>query len=181
MIDARERIVLNEAFSLIIRMDWRIKFVGMVDQNGKLLAGQSRSIPLSNMADRPADTARNQAHVTNSKIDDLVEIFYKYKNMYLFYSDYLLWVIGKCIVHVEDHENRFDSHVTGSINEASPYFEISGCTDDDGVRLVVTPLNVSMEAFLCIYFEPAYNIGNSVNDSEEGFKGLLYRINSNIL
>jgi hypothetical protein len=40
MIDAKERKVLNEAFSLIIGMDWRIKFVGMVDQNGKLVAGQ---------------------------------------------------------------------------------------------------------------------------------------------
>jgi len=180
MVETKERMVLNETFSLIIRMDWRIKFVGMVDQNGKLLAGQSRDIPFSNMADRPADTARIPRYMTNSKIDDLVEIFYKYKNMYLFYSDYLLWVIGKCIVHLEDHENRFDSNVTGSINEASPFFEISGCTNNS-VRLVVTPLNVSMETFLCIYFEPAYNIRNSVNDSEEGFKELLNKINSNIL
>ena len=181
MVDAKERIVLNEAFSLIIGMDWRIKFVGMVDQNGKLLVGQSRTIPFGNITDKPVDTARNPTYIANSKIDDLVEIFYKYKNMYLFYSDYLLWVIGKCIVYLEDHENRSDSHVNGRVGEASPYFEISGCTDDDGVRLVVTPLNISVEAFLCIYFEPAYNIGNSVNDSEEGFKGLLNRINSNIL
>ena len=100
--------------------------------------------------------------------------------MYLFYSDYLLWVIGKCIVHLEDLENKFDSHVTESINETSPYFEISGYNNDD-VRLAVTPLNVSTETFLCIYFEPAYDIRNSVNDSEEGFKGLLNRINSNLL
>ena len=179
MVDARERKVLNEAFSSIIRMDWRVNFVCMVDQNGKLLVGRSKSIPFGNMVDNPTDTARNLTRITNSNIDDLVEIFYKCKNIYLFYSDYLLWVIGKCRVHLEDHEGRFDSHATGSIDEVSPYFEISGCTDDDGVRLVVTHPNVSMESFLCIYFEPAYNIRNSVNDS--GFEGLLKRINCNIL
>ena len=52
-------------------MDWRIKFVGMVNQNGKLLAGQTRSIPFSNMTDKPTDTARNPTHIDNSKIDDL--------------------------------------------------------------------------------------------------------------
>jgi hypothetical protein len=178
MVDARERKVLNEAFSSIIWMDWRINFVCMVDQNGKLFVGRSKSIPFGNMVDSPTDTVRNLTRFTNLKIDDLVEIFYKCKNMYHFYSDYLLWVVGKCRVHLEDHEDRFDSHATESIDEASPYFEISLCTDDS-VRLVVTPLNVSMEAFLCIYFEPAYNIGNSVNNS--GFEGLLKRINCNIL
>jgi hypothetical protein len=154
-----------------IRMDWRIKFVGVVDQNGTLHVGRSKSIPISNGTDKSAEIARNPSHITNSKIDDLVEIFFKYKNMYLFYSDYLLWVIGNCTVH---NENKF---VSGSIDEASPYFEISGCNNDN-VKLAVTPLNVSMETFLCIYFEPGYNIKNSVNDSEEGLKGLLNRINS---
>lgn len=179
MIDAKERKVLNEMFSLIIGMDWRVKFVGMVDQNGKLLAGQCRSISFSNTADNPTDTARTLTHIDNSKLDDLVEILYKYRNTYLFYSDYLLWVIGECIVHLEDHKNKFGSHVTGSINESSPYFEISRCSDNS-IRLVITPLNVSIETFLCIYFEPAFNIRDSLNNSE-GFKGLLNRINSNIL
>lgn len=137
----------------------------MVDQNGKLLAGKSRGSPFSNMVDNPTDTARNLIHIANSRINDLPDIFYKYKNMYLFYSNYLLWVIGKCIVNLEDHENGFDSYVTGRVNEASPYFEILGCTDEN-VRLVITPLNVSMETFLCIYFEPAYDINNSINDSQ---------------
>ena len=114
-IDAKERKVLNEMFSLIIGMDWRVKFVGMVDQNGKLLAGRTRNISFSNTTDNPTDnptdTARTLTHIDNSKINDLVEIFYKYRNMYLFYSDYLLWVIGKCIVHLEDHKNKFASHV----------------------------------------------------------------------
>ncbi len=88
MIDAKERKVLNEMFSLIIGMDWRVKFVDMVDQNGKLLAGQCRSIPFGNMIDNPTGTARTLTHIDNSKLGDLVEIFYKYRNMYLFYSDY---------------------------------------------------------------------------------------------
>jgi hypothetical protein len=80
------------------------------------------------------DAFSRDIHIANSKINDLPDIFYKHKNMYLFYSDYLLWVIGKCIVNLEDLENRFDSHVTGRVREASPYFEISGCTDET-VRL----------------------------------------------
>lgn len=149
MIYAKERKVLNEMFSLIIGMYWRVKFVGMVDQNGKLLAGQCRSISFSNTADNHTDTARTLTQNVNSKLDDLVEIFYKYRNMYLFYSDYLLWLIGECIVHL-DHKNKFGSHVTGSINESSPYFEISGCSDDS-VRLVITSLNVSVETFLYLF------------------------------
>ncbi len=170
MINAKERLVLNEVFSLIIRMDWRIKFVGMVVQNGKLIAGQTRRI-LFSMTDKPTDTARNTTHIYNSKIDDQIEIFFRCKNMYLFYSNYLMWVIESCTVHLEDHE---------SINETSPYFEISGYNNDE-VKLAVTPLNISTETFLCIYFEPAYNIRNADNDSEEGFEGLLNRINSNVL
>lgn len=52
---------------------------------------------------------------------------------------------------------------------------------DETVRLVITPLNVSTETFLCIYFEPVYDINNSFNDSEERFNALLDRINSNLL
>ena len=93
MIDAKESKVLNEMFSLIIGMDWRVRFVGMVDQNGKLLVAQSRSIPFNNTADNPTDTPRTLTHFDNSKIEDQVEIFYKNKNVHLFSSDYLLWVL----------------------------------------------------------------------------------------
>ena len=81
----------------------------MVDQNGKLLAGQSRDIPFTKMDEIPSDTTSNPIHIANSKTDDLPDIFHKHKNMYLFYSDYFLWVIGKCIVNLEDLENRFYS------------------------------------------------------------------------
>jgi hypothetical protein len=53
--------------------------------------------------------------------------------------------------------------------------------DSNGVKLVISPLNISMETFLCVYFEPAYNLRNSVNGSEKEFKGLLNRINNTIL
>jgi hypothetical protein len=126
--NARERVVLYEVCSFIVRMDWRIKFVCMVDQNGKLLVGRSRSIiPFTSMTDKPAGVAGIPTHITNLKIDDLVEVFLRCKNMYLFYSDYLLWVIGKCIGHMKEYENEFNCYVDGSVvDEASPYFEISG-------------------------------------------------------
>ena len=131
MINAKERTVLNEIFSLIIRMDWRIKFVVMVNQNGKLIAGQTRRIPFSSMTDKPTDTARNTTHIYNSKIDDQIEIFFRCKNMYLFYFDYLMWVIGSCTVHLEELENKLYSSIPESINETSPYFEISGYNNDE--------------------------------------------------
>jgi len=154
----------------------------MVDQNGKLLVGQSRSIiPFTNLTDKPAGIARNPTHITNLKIDDLVEVFLRCKNMYLFYSDYLLWVIGKCVGHMKEYENEFNCYVDGSVvDEASPYFEISGYDSND-IKLVISPLNIGIETFLCVYFEPAYNLRNSVNGSEEEFKGLLNRINNSIL
>jgi len=57
--DAKERTVMKEACSLIIRMDRRIKFVGIVDHNGKLQIGLSRSVPLSNIDDKATDTAKS--------------------------------------------------------------------------------------------------------------------------
>ncbi|HXW12664.1 MAG TPA: hypothetical protein VD694_07880 [Nitrososphaeraceae archaeon] len=38
----KERKVLNRELSVILRMDWSIKFVGMVDRNGKLLVGEAK-------------------------------------------------------------------------------------------------------------------------------------------
>lgn len=180
--DAKERIIMNEACSLIIRMDRRIKFVGMVDHNGKLLIGQSRRFLPSNMIDKSTDNAKSSIHIRNSKIDDLVEVFFRSKNMYLFYSDYLLWVLGNCIVHLQDQEDEFNSpSIAETISDnVLPYFEISG-GNKNSVRLAVTPVNLNADTFLCIYFEPPYSIGNSANKSEEAFKGLLNRINANIL
>jgi len=82
---------------------------------------------------------------------------------------------------MKDHENEINCFINGSfVDEASPYFEISGYDTND-VKLVISPLNINMETFLCVYFEPAYNLRNPVNGSEEEFKGLLNRINNSIL
>ena len=103
----KERKVLNRELSVVLRMDWRIKFVGMVDRNGKLLVGRSKDIPLTYLNCRHTDITRTSTYIVNSKIDDLVEIHYKYKSMYLFYSDYLKWVIGNCIAHLGNQEVRY--------------------------------------------------------------------------
>jgi hypothetical protein len=88
--------------------------------------------------------------------------------MYPFYSDYLLWVVGNCIAHLNTHEIRDRS-----------YFEILECSNGD-VKLAVAPLNVIRKTFLCIYFEPVYGIRNP-NVSEEGLEELLNEISSSIL
>lgn len=61
MIDIQERLRMNHACKSVIRIDQQIKFVCIVDENAKLLVGQ-----------------------------DLIEIHFKDRNVYLFYSDYLL-------------------------------------------------------------------------------------------
>lgn len=107
--------------------------------------------------------------------DKQTEVFFK--SMYSFYSNYLLWVIRNCMLHPEDQEKKPDTFIPGSVNPLH-YFEISGCNKDN-IRLAVTPLNVSLEIYLCVYFEPAYKIRKSIGDSE-GFKELFNRISSSI-
>ncbi|MGE5662416.1 MAG: hypothetical protein ACM3X1_09250 [Ignavibacteriales bacterium] len=70
----KERKVLNRELSVILRMDWRIKFVGMVDLNGKLLVGRSKDIPLAYPNCRHTDITRTSTYIVNYKIDELVEI-----------------------------------------------------------------------------------------------------------
>jgi hypothetical protein len=96
--DSRERVVMNQTCSSIVRMDWHIKFVCILDRNGKLLIGQSRSMPSISTSDK-----NTMPDTTNLKIDELVEVFLKHKNMYFFYSDYLLWIIENCFKH---HQSR---------------------------------------------------------------------------
>lgn len=178
--NAKDRTIMDQSCSLIIGMDWRIKFVGIVDQNGKLLIGKSRSNPSNKIADKIIDTTNS---VTNSRVDDLFEVYFKYKNMYLFYSDYLLWVIEKCRVSIDEQEHKYNfSYITHSFtkNSMPSYFEVSGCNKDN-VKLAVTPLNICMHRFFCIYFEPAYSIRNSTNGTREGFEHLLSKIITNIL
>ena len=178
--NAKERTIMNQTCSSIIGTDWRIKFVGIVDQNGKLLIGKRRGNPSNKITDKIINTTNS---VANSKVDDLFEVYFKCKNMYLFYSDYLLWVIEKCRIRQDDLEHKYDfPYIAQSFTEDSvpTYFEVSGCNKDN-VKLAVTPLNICMHRFLCIYFEPAYSINDSINDTRKGFERLLNKIIINIL
>src|SRR5215510_2970603 len=100
--DSREREVMNQTCSSIVRMDRHIKFVCILDQNGKLLVGHSMNIPQISISDNDKSTLSNPINlsdISNSKVGELVELFLKNKNMYLFYSDYLLWIIENCRLH----------------------------------------------------------------------------------
>jgi hypothetical protein len=170
--DAKERLIMNQICSSIINMDRHIKFVCIVDQNGKLLVGQNRGNQSNDMTDKTTDTNKNWDRTTNSKMDDLLEVRLRYKNMHLFYSDYLLWVIKSCRVHLDDGENRNQFNLPRSAIQDMPYFQISGYSNNN-VKLVATPLDVNPKRFLCIYFDPAYGIRNSANDAKEEFESLL--------
>jgi hypothetical protein len=166
-------------------MDWHIKFVCILDQNGKLLVGHGRNIPSINTNDSYKNTissTNNLFNITNSnsKIDELVEIFLKHKNMYLFYSDYLLWIIENCRLDPNDshYKNNIDQGIVE--NKASTYFEISGYDNDDDVKLAITPLYDSKFRFFCIYFEPAYRIKNSFICAKEAFENLLNNISTHL-
>jgi hypothetical protein len=168
---------MNHACDSVLRTDKQIKFVCIVDENAKLLVGQSRPIPTdinSLKTSRPTECSPDS---NKSKINDLIEIHFKYRNTYLFYSEYLLWVIKSCRGHLDDtkHKDCFsNTHITNKF-EPSTFFELSGF-DGNNVKLVVTPLTLSTRTFLCIYFEPSYKIKSSVEDANKSFKILLRKI-----
>lgn len=175
-----KRVVMNQACSSIIILDWHIKFACILDRNEKLLVGQSRNIQLISTSDRNAIYTPNNLPNTNLKINEVVELF-KHKNMYLFYSDYLLWVIESCKLHLKDSQNKNNSNKTQCIigNNALSYFEVSGYNNDD-VKLAVTTINDNKYRFLCIYFELAYRIRNSFNGAREVFENLLVNISNDL-
>ena len=182
--DSKERELMNQTCSSIVRMDWHIKFVCILDQNGKLLVGHDRDFPSISTSDSDKNTtssSNNLSDITNSKIDELVELFFKHKNMYIFYSDYLLWIIENCRLHINDSQNKNNSDIAQGIveNKAPPSFEISGYNNDD-VKFAVTPINDSKYRFLCIYFEPAYSIRNSFNGAKEVFENLLINVSTDL-
>lgn len=109
MKDVLERLHMNNLCSSVIQIDRRIKFVCIVDENAKLLAGLSRPTPTSSNGLDPSETNRSPIHSDKSKIDDLIEIHFKYGNMYLFYTDYLLWVMRSCTSHLHDTKNKDNS------------------------------------------------------------------------
>jgi hypothetical protein len=91
-----------------------------------------------------------------------------------------LWTIRKCGVRSEYGKNNTDLYIFKGVgeNKELAYFQVSGFTRDS-VKLAVTPLDLRMRKFICIYFEPAYKIRNSVNGMDEMFDALLSKIKSN--
>lgn len=169
----KEQTIMNQACLSIIRMDWRINFVGIVDQNGKLLIGKGRADSSERITGKLISSIKNS--IANSKVDD---VYSKYKSMYLFYCDYLLWIIQKFTVSLGEREHKYDfPYATEGI--VPSYFEVSGCNEDN-VELAVASLDLSMRKFLCIYFEPAYNIRSSIGDTEKELEHLLSKVVSTV-
>jgi hypothetical protein len=152
--------------------------VCVVDENAKLLVGQDRSIPSNINSIKSSETPDDSSHLTETKVDDLMEIQFKYRNIHLFYSEYLLWVIKSCTGHLDDTKNK-DSlgiiHITNKL-KTSTHFELSGF-DGNSVKLVVTPIDNKMKTFLCIYFEPSYIFKSYGTNEYKRFKSLLRKIN----
>jgi hypothetical protein len=167
---------MNHACESIIQLDQQIKFVCIVDKDAKLLAGQSRSILTNPSALNTSETNEHSPNSNESKVDDPVEIHLKHRNMYLFYSEYLSWIIRSCTGNLDDTRDKdclSTTHITNKFE--TTFFELSGFDSDD-VKLVVTPLDVITRTFLCIYFEPPYSIKSSVAAANRRFKVLLQRI-----
>ena len=174
---------MNQECSSIVRMDKRIKFVGITDRNAKLLVGKSRDILSSNIigegVETNINTIKSSSYMISSRVDNLFGVNFKNSNLRLFFSDYLLWTIRKCGVSSDYGKNNTDLYIFKGVgeNKELAYFQVSGFTRDS-VNLAVTPLDLRMRKFICIYFEPAYKIRNSVNGIDEMFEELLSKIKS---
>lgn len=181
--NTKERTIMNQECSSIVRMDKRIKFVGITDRNAKLLVGKSRDILSSNIigegVETNINTIKSSSYMISSRVDNLFGVNFKNSNLRLFFSDYLLWTIRKCGVSSDYGNNNTDLYIFKGVgeNKELAYFQVSGFTRDS-VNLAVTPLDLRMRKFICIYFEPAYKIRNSVNGIDEIFEGLLSKIKS---
>jgi hypothetical protein len=170
---------MNHICESIIRIDEQIKFVCIVDENAKLLIGQDRSTPSNINSIKSSETTDDSSHLTETKLDDPVEIQFKHRNVRLFYSEYLLWVIKSCTGHQDDTKNKDNFGVTQITNKfkTSTFFELSGI-DGNSVKLAVTSLDNKMGRFLCIYFEPSYAIKSCGRGGYKKFKSLLRKINT---
>lgn len=181
--NTKERTIMNQECSSIVRMDKRIKFVGITDRNAKLLVGKSRDILSSNIigegVETNINTIKSSSYMISSRVDNLFGVNFKNSNLRLFFSDYLLWTIRKCGVSSDYGKNNTDLYIFKGVgeNKELAYFQVSGFTRDS-VNLAVTPQDLRMRKFICIYFEPAYKIRNSVNGIDEIFEGLLSKIKS---
>ncbi len=172
------RLHMNHTCESVIRIDQQIKFVCIVDENAKLLVGQDRPVPTNVNSIKTSETTDGSTHLTKTKVDDLVEIQFKYRNIHLFYSEYLLWVIKSCTGHLDDTKNKDNFGITHITNKfkTSTFFELSGF-DGNSVKFVVTSLDNKMRTFLCIYFEPSYAIKSCGTYGYKKFKSLLRKIN----
>lgn len=63
MMDSSIRVVMNQKCASIIRLNWHIKFVCILDQNGKLLLGQSRGAQSINSSDGDKST-NSSTHIS---------------------------------------------------------------------------------------------------------------------
>ena len=170
------RLHVNHTCESVIRIDQHIKFVCIVDENAKLL-GQDRPVPMNVNSIKTSEIADGSTHLTKTKVDDLVEIQFKYRNIHLFHSEYLLWVIKSCTGHLDDTKNKDNfgiTHITNKFKTST--FELSGFDGND-VKLVVTLLDNKIRTFLCIYFESSYIIKSPGTDGYKRFKSLLRKIN----
>lgn len=192
--DRKVRALVNQTCSDIITMDHHIKFVCITDRSGKLLVGQSRSIHSNSMTDRTIDTdgLKGTTCICASSIDRTLGFGFKCGDTYLFYSDFLVWSIEKCCAISNEDMNSNDNPLFVSRNISGEntltYFQVSGCSKDN-IILAITPLenaprasysSVGPRAFLCIYFEPTYNVRNSVYSAKNGFEYLLSKITAKI-
>ncbi len=172
--ESKERAFMNQQCLSIIGIDRHIKFVGIIDQNARLLVGKCRSAQPSNLiTDKSTDS---NIIITSSKRIHLTR-----KNMYLFYSNYLLSTIGRCCTYSDGDKNNNDFYISkcGSKNKEMTYFEVSG-DRECSVKLAVTPLDIYTHTFLCIYFEPAYKIVDSFRGIERRFQHMLSKITTKI-
>lgn len=187
--DSKELTILNKECELIIGLDRSIKFVGIIDRNAKLLIGKSRD---NNSNNSPSNRIIGKTAETNTSI---IEDSYcttrprthnqfgsnlEYNSLHLFYSDLLLLIKKSSVSSYDSGNNSIDPSISRSIgeNRKESYFYVSGCSKDN-VDLVVTPLDLNLHRFLCIYFEPPYKIRSPINDIEERFEHLLNKIKTN--
>ena len=184
--DTKERTIMNQECSSIVRMNKGIKFVCVTDRKVKLLVGKSRDILSSTITgdDANTDIIRSSNYIISSRVDNSFGVKFQNTNLRHFYLDYLLWTIRKCGIHSDCGGNNNDLYIFKRVGEKKEgdliYFQVSGLIRDS-VKLAITPLDLSMHKFLCIYFEPAYKIlRNSDNGIDEKFECFLSKIKTKI-
>jgi hypothetical protein len=144
--------LLNQICSSILRINKQIKFVSVVNNNGKLLVGRSRS-------------------TDNKCIHGCYGL-----GGHIFYLEFLNFAINNFKRGLEIAINKrssIDNH-----DDKGLYFEITGSNND--AMLAVTTINKAQEKFLCEYFEPAAHDKVQTVYAVEEFNNLLGKIGYNL-